>query len=134
MADCPHGFPQAQCLICSTLSRSQANAQVAEKVAYPTVTTAGQAPVPYASTFGEGRGRSGNGANKTPAGPRRQRRKGRHNLLMALLVIVVGLLAWGLVQGVLGLALHIAEYVAVAVLSGWAGYRAGHWHARHEHR
>ncbi len=52
--------------------------------------------------------------------------------MTALLVVVVGLLAWGLVQGVLGLALHIAEYVAVALLSGWVGYRAGHWRARHE--
>jgi|GEM_PF-6745933 len=61
-------------------------------------------------------------------------RHGSHRLVTALLVIVVGLLAWGLFQGVLGLALRVAEYVAVALLSGWVGYRAGHWRGRREPR
>lgn len=127
MASCPHGFPQGQCLICSTLARSQGATQVAEKQPNPHGTPDGVAaalsPLPT-----EGIKVAGNG------GAQLSRRHARHYVVTALLVVVVGLLAWGLFQGVLSLALHIAEYVAVGLLSGWLGYRAGHWRARHERK
>lgn len=52
--------------------------------------------------------------------------------MTVVLVVVVGLLAFALVQGVLGLAIRVAEYVAVALLAGWVGYRVGHWRGRHD--
>jgi Flp pilus assembly protein TadB len=131
VANCTHGFPQGQCLICSTLARSGSHAsatQVAEKPA-PARELAGNGPTPSAL-----QGYPAPSAKPSSPGEAEKPRRGRHHLVTVVLVVVVGVLAFALFQGVLGLALRVAEYVAVALLAGWVGYRFGHWRGRRESR
>lgn len=51
-------------------------------------------------------------------------------LALAIVVVLGGLLAWALFQGIFHLMLHIFEYVVVAIVAGWAGYKAGHYRGR----
>ncbi len=44
--------------------------------------------------------------------------------------VIVGAVAIWVFAGVFSLALHIAEYVALALVAGWAGYRIGHARGR----
>lgn len=51
--------------------------------------------------------------------------------LWAILVVIVvgGLLVWAF-AGLLSVAFHIVEYVAVALVAGWVGYKLGHARGR----
>jgi hypothetical protein len=47
-------------------------------------------------------------------------------------IVVGGLLIWAF-AGVLSVAFRIAEYVAVALVAGWVGYKLGHARGRRGH-
>jgi hypothetical protein len=57
----------------------------------------------------------------------------RHQLLAILAVVVLGGTALWAFSGLFSLAFHIGELVAVALVAGWAGYRAGHFQGRRSH-
>ncbi len=50
---------------------------------------------------------------------------------LAMAVVAGAVLVWAF-GGLFSLAFHIAEYVALALAAGWAGYKVGY--ARGEHR
>jgi Flp pilus assembly protein TadB len=55
-----------------------------------------------------------------------RRRAGKRRLFWPVVAaIVVGAVAIWVFAGVFLFALHIAEYVALALVAGWAGYRIG---------
>ncbi|MDA8303035.1 MAG: hypothetical protein M0005_16185 [Actinomycetota bacterium] len=131
MANCTHGFPQGQCLICSTLARTAGGAGNTTTVA----------DKPGSSLELEG---LNGGPARTLARPKAGQPKGageeklrgrgstKSKLAVAVVVIVAGILAWGLFQGIFDLALRIAEYVVLAVAAGWVGYKVGHHQGRRE--
>jgi hypothetical protein len=45
------------------------------------------------------------------------------------IIVVGGVLLWAF-AGVVSLAFHIAEYVAVGAIAGWLGYKLGHARGR----
>ena len=59
------------------------------------------------------------------------RRTGKRRLFWPVVAaIAVGAVAVWVFAGIFLLALHIAEYVALALVAGWAGYRIGHARGR----
>jgi hypothetical protein len=44
-------------------------------------------------------------------------------------IVVAGVLLWAF-AGVLSLAFHIGEFVAVGAIAGWLGYKLGHARGR----
>jgi len=48
--------------------------------------------------------------------------------------VIIGGVAFWAFGGLVHLALHIAELVAVGAASGWVGYRLGHVRGRHQRR
>ena len=63
-------------------------------------------------------------------GSRRSGHSAESKLALAIVVVLGGLLAWALFQGIFYLMLHIFEYVVVAIVAGWVGYKAGHYQGR----
>jgi len=56
----------------------------------------------------------------------KNRRAGKRRLFWPVVAaIVVGAAAVWVFAGIFLFALHIAEYVALALVAGWAGYRIG---------
>jgi hypothetical protein len=47
-------------------------------------------------------------------------------------IVVAGLVIWAF-WGVVSLAFHVAEYVLIALVAGWIGYKIGHIRGRHSH-
>jgi hypothetical protein len=45
------------------------------------------------------------------------------------IIVVGGVLLWAF-AGVVSLAFHIGEYVAVGAIAGWLGYKLGHARGR----
>lgn len=135
MANCTHGFPQGQCLICSTLARAAAagpTTTVADKpssdkpsasVDLGALNAIPARPIPRAQT---------SQATRTGGQEPRARGSAKSKLAVAIVVVVAGILAWGLFQGIFDLALRIAEYVVLAVAAGWVGYKLGHYQGRRE--
>jgi hypothetical protein len=127
-ANCPHGFPPADCLICRTLG-TQPTAQVegARRPAAGTGGTAGRAPRPD---------RRGRGPDQPDAvyPPRtsgeRARSLSSHAALVVVSVAVLAVLAWFLAGAVFAF-LRVLELLVVAGLAGWVGYRLGHYRGRH---
>lgn len=126
VADCVHGFPQSECLICQTLGSSSTKSTATKtKVASP--------PEPL--------GALPNGRT-APALATRERdpattdgRRGRSSspfLAILVAIIVGGLLVWAF-AGVVSVAFHIAEFVALALVAGWVGYKIGHARGRRGH-
>ncbi len=127
MANCAHGFPQSECLICRTLgvtsspaggtktkTRDAGSAEISgmlstRPAALPE-TRPHQADLPEA---------------------RASRRRGGISPLWPVLGIIVvgGVLLWAF-AGVLSLAFHIGEFVAVGAIAGWLGYKLGHARGR----
>ena len=125
MANCVHGFPQGQCLICQTLGVSAPAPQGKKaKVASP-----GRATT-VLTDDDLGRPCRPPGTPDAPR-PERQRRSSGTGTLLALVaaVVVGGLLVWAF-AGVVGVAFHILEFVAVAAIAGWVGYKLGHARGR----
>jgi hypothetical protein len=127
VANCAHGFPQNECLICRTLGVSpspaggtktktrdagpgQFSELLATRPAALPDTRAQQAGLPDDR---DNRGRRG----MSPIWP------------VLGIIVVGGVLLWAF-AGVVSLAFHIAEYVAVGAIAGWLGYKLGHARGR----
>ena len=127
MANCAHGFPQSECLICRTLgvtsspaggtktkTRDAGSAEISGMLS----TRPGALPEtrPHQADLPEGRAS--------------RRRGGMSPIWPVLGVIVVGgVLLWAF-AGVLSLVFHIGEFVAVGAIAGWLGYKLGHARGR----
>ena len=134
MAECAHGFEQSQCLICSTLARTPGEGRRATTVGERAGTANGlgglddglaSRPLPAATASqskGAGEDHPSKSGGLSPGS----------KLALAIVVVLGGLLAWSLFQGIFSLMLHIFEYLVVAIVAGWAGYKAGHHRGRHE--
>jgi len=126
VANCAHGFPQGECLICQTLGGSQTKSTA-------TKTKVADSPEAMA-VMSDGR----SSPALVPAEPdhrpaRRQGGTGMGSFWAILVAIVVGgLLVWAF-AGVLSVAFHIAEYAALALVAGWVGYKLGHSRGRRGH-
>jgi hypothetical protein len=127
VANCVHGFPQSECLICRTLGVSPG-----PPVGTKTKTRdAGSAeisgmlstrPAALPDTRGQQSSRAEGRDNRG--------RRGMSPIWPVLGIIVVGgVLLWAF-AGVVSLAFHIAEYVAVGAIAGWLGYKLGHFRGR----
>jgi membrane protein implicated in regulation of membrane protease activity len=62
--------------------------------------------------------------------PVRERAGKRRLFWPAVGAVVVGAVAVWVFAGIFATALHIATYVALALVAGWAGYRLGHARGR----
>lgn len=62
-------------------------------------------------------------------GSRQGGARGRGLLALIGLIAVGGLCLWAF-TGIFSLAFHVGEFVAVALVAGWAGYRVGHFRGR----
>ena len=123
VANCAHGFPQSECLICQTLGSSPAQSKATKtQVANP----------PQMAALSNGRS-SATLATREPDAPAPGRRSGMGSFGAILVAIVVGgLLVWAF-AGVLSVAFHIVEYVAIALVAGWIGFKLGHARGRRGH-
>jgi len=131
MPTCLHGFPQDECLICKTLGTGRAPAAKARtdsggSAASASRTVAGTtlaSPVlaPRRSDALEGR--------LGPDGRRGRRRARRGLWTVAAALVIGGLFVW-LFAGLFSLAFHVGEYVALALVAGWVGYKLGFFNGR----
>ena len=125
VANCAHGFPQGECLICQTLGSSppQSTATKTKVVSPPDAVAA----------LSNGRTSGALATREADEAPARRGGKGTSPFWAILVAIVVGgLLVWAF-AGVLSVAFHIAEYVALALVAGWVGYKLGHSRGRRGH-
>jgi hypothetical protein len=120
--NCPHGFPEGECLICRTLGTGPEKGKATK--------TKGAGPPEAATLLTPLRGGPMVAAREQGPGPERHGH-GKRGLFWPILgVIVVGAVVVWLAAGVFATALHIVTYVAVALVAGWAGYRLGHARGR----
>lgn len=127
MANCAHGFPQDDCLICRTLGVSpspSAGTKTKTRDAGPAEISGLLAtrPAPLPGTRAQETG---------PSDGRNNKGRGSMSPIWPVLGIIVvgGVLLWAF-AGVVSLAFHIAEYVAVGAIAGWLGYKIGHARGR----
>ena len=121
--NCAHGFPEGECLICRTLGTAPEKGKATKtKTAVPAELGTLLAPTragPMLAT----REQSPEPVAQRDSG---RRRAGKRRLFWPVVAaIVVGAVAIWVFAGVFLFALHIAEYVALALVAGWAGYRIG---------
>jgi hypothetical protein len=126
VANCVHGFPQSECLICQTLGSSSTKSTATKtKVASPPEAL-GALP----------NGRASRPLAAREAGPAIANGRGGRGtspfLAILVAIIVGGLLVWAF-AGVVSVAFHIAEFVALALVAGWVGYKLGHARGRRGH-
>jgi hypothetical protein len=132
MANCVHGFAEGQCLICQTLAKSQPSGSPAAPALKVAERPTGRSGVPFSTGAPFSAGLPVTQGGGTAKAVRRRHHFGLGSLVGILALIGLGiLLAWAF-AGVIGLAVHIAGYVAVAAVAGWAGYRVGHLVGRHQ--
>jgi hypothetical protein len=127
VANCVHGFAQSECLICRTLGVS-ASPPVGTKTK---TRDAGSAEISAMlstrpAALPDTRGQQGDLAEG-----RDNRGRRRMSPIWPVLGIIVvgGVLLWAF-AGVVSLAFHIADYVAVGAIAGWLGYKLGHFRGR----
>jgi hypothetical protein len=133
VANCVHGFPQGECLICQTLSSSPAQSTATKTT--PAKAKAAKAPELVQATvpISNGRASALSTRGPDPSGTGGRGRSGMGTFWAILVAIVVGgLLIWAF-AGVVSVAFHIAEYVALALVAGWVGYKLGHARGRRGH-
>jgi hypothetical protein len=126
VANCAHGFPQNECLICQTLGSSPAQATATKtKVAKPAEPVA---------ALSNGRSSPALATRDADNAPATRRSGGGMGMFWAILVAVVvgGLVIWAF-AGLLSVAFRIAEFVALALVAGWVGYKLGHARGRRGH-
>lgn len=131
MATCPHGFPQGECLICQTLGKGPAGpstrAKAKERPVEKTNPLKGMNALGPALLAPQATGRvpaTGGPADRSAV---RHRRGTAWTVLAAL--VIGGVLVWAF-AGLFTLAFHIAEYVVLAVVAGWAGHKIGYARGR----
>ncbi len=131
MANCAHGFPQGECLICRTLgvtsgpaigtktkTRDGGTAEISGMLS----TRPASLPDTRANEMGARENRADSGRRAmSPIWP------------VLGVIVVAGVLLWAF-AGVLSLAFHIAEFVAVGAIAGWLGYKLGHARGRRANR
>lgn len=134
VANCAHGFTQGECLICQTLGTGSAQSTATKTK--PAKSKPNKAEIDTAGTFQmanalpNGRGPALATRDPEPSTLGRRGGGGMSTLWAILVVIVVGgLLVWAF-AGLLSVAFHIVEYVAVALVAGWVGYKLGHARGR----
>ena len=128
MANCAHGFPQSECLICRTLGVSSSPAGAPTKTK---TRDAGSAEISgMLSTRPAALPETRPQQADLPDG-RAGRGRRRMSLIWPVLGVIVvgGVLLWAF-AGVVSLAFHIGEYVAVGAIAGWVGYKLGHARGR----
>jgi hypothetical protein len=127
VANCAHGFPQNECLICRTLGVSPSpsvGTKTKTRDAAPAEISGLLATRPAALP-----GTRAQQADLSD-GSNSKSRGGMSPIWPVLGIIVVGgVLLWAF-AGVVSLAFHIAEYVAVGAIAGWLGYKIGHARGR----
>jgi hypothetical protein len=120
--NCPHGFPEGECLICRALGTGPEKGKTTKtKVAAQPEIGALLAP-PRPGPMVASR-------DKSPEPVRRPAGKRRLFWPVVGAIAVVAVAIW-VFAGVFLFALHIAEYVALALVAGWVGYRIGHARGR----
>jgi hypothetical protein len=120
--NCPHGFPEGECLICRTLGTGPEKGKATRtKVAAPPEIGALLAPPRPGPMIAS--------HDKSPGPVRRPAGKRRLFWPVVGAIAVVAVAIW-VFAGVFLFALHIAEYVALALVAGWVGYRIGHARGR----
>ena len=127
MANCAHGFPQSECLICRTLGVSSSPAAATKtKTRDPGSAEISGMLSTRPAALPEARQRQAD----LPQERGGDGRRGMSPLWPVLGIIVVGgVLLWAF-AGVLSLAFHIGEFVAVGAIAGWLGYKLGHARGR----
>lgn len=132
MANCPHGFAPGECLICRTLNGDSAGAAPRPGRGRRGTKTAEARPASgLALSPAPTRGLPG---TRPPTGQPARVRGGRSLFWPVVAAVVVGgLVVWAF-AGVISLAFHIAEYVALALAAGWVGYRGGYARGRRHPR
>ena len=127
MANCAHGFPQSECLICRTLGVSPSPAggtktktrdAGSSEISGLLATRPAALPDTRAQQAGLPDDRDNRG------------RRGMSPIWPVLGIIVVGAVLLLAFSSVVSLAFHIAEYVAVGAIAGWLGYKLGHARGR----
>ncbi len=128
MPNCAHGFPEGECLICRTLGTAPATGKATmTRVAPPAELSTLLAPT-RAGPMVSARDKAAEPVTE-PAG--RGRRAGKRRLFWPVVAaIAVGAVAVWVFAGIFLFALHVAEYVALALVAGWVGYRIGHARGR----
>ena len=117
MPNCIHGFPDGECLICRTLGTGPAKGKATRtKVA---------SPPELATLLAPSRGGPMVAARQPSTPPVPERAGKRRRFWPVVGAVVVGVVVVWVVAGIFSLALHIAEYVALALVAGWVGYRIG---------
>jgi hypothetical protein len=129
MATCPHGFPEGDCLICQTLGKGSG------KQATQGRTKLKNRDQPVAGALGALGGVTSPLPARQPLTSQQitvngdgshGRRGGRRTFWAVAGAFVVGaVLVWAF-GGLFTMAVHIAEYVALAAVAGWAGYKLGY--------
>lgn len=133
MANCVHGFPQGDCLICKTLGVAGPGKTGA--VQAKTKVAGGKQATALLADDDLGRALPATRAQNVPntnAETRQRKPRGMRSLLGLVAVIAVGGLAILAFGRIFDLAFHIFEYAAIALVAGWIGYKAGHAAGRHE--
>ncbi len=127
MANCAHGFPQSECLICRTLGvTSSPPVGTKTKTRDPAPAEISGMLSTRPAALPDSRAQQGDLA---------QGREGRSRRAMSPIwpvlgiIVVGGVLLWAF-AGVVSLAFHIAEYVAIGAIAGWLGYKIGHARGR----
>jgi hypothetical protein len=129
--NCPHGFAQSECLICATLGTTPGAAKATKtKVAPPPEVATALA----SSSFSSSRSSQLPATREPAAGGDSERGRRGPGFFWALLAaIVVGALVIWAFWGVVSLAFHVAEFVLLALVAGWVGYKVGHARGRRGH-
>jgi Flp pilus assembly protein TadB len=119
-------------LICKTLGAGPAQSQAAQSKATQSKASKTKATTSL-STAELSAGTLSTRASTNGARDRGHDRRGPGWFWMLLAAIVVaGLVIWAF-WGVVSLAFHVAEYVLIALVAGWVGYKIGHARGRHGH-
>jgi hypothetical protein len=121
MADCLHGLPATECLICKTLG-TPAPTAVQDPLGSQRGRRPDAPPVPVAA-----------GARPTHPARAEPSRVAHHLGPVVVGIVLIAAVAF-LASGVVSAVLHTVELVLLAVVAGWAGYRVGRVRGRHEHR
>jgi len=129
VANCVHGFPQSECLICRTLGVS--SSPTGGTKTKTKTRDAGSAEISgMLSTRPAALPETRPQRADLPDGRASRGRRSTSLIWPVIGVIVVGGVLLWVFAGVVSVAFHIGEYVAVGAIAGWVGYKLGHARGR----